>query len=305
MTNNSTEWNGGLEGGEEVNDQNGDYIRRRDNAAKEQDGPYKVVLVDQFQGHCEDGYGDYKAYPTFADAVEVARAITESAIRECGLEEGWLGMGDAGLVYDVHHRLVWSGVIEYSNRIPPLPDPDGINRAVIFATLAHEGQFRKGTQIPYVTHPISTGMILARAGCSDDLIIAGILHDCIEDTDVTFEQLADEFDFKVATIVRDCSEKDKKATWIQRKKQTIRHLKTVSDDACLVSCADKTHNLLSVIQDFRGIGDALWDRFNATKEAQLWYYKSLGGVFSARGKQHQIYKEFLNLLAIFLALVDH
>jgi len=282
--------------------QDSEYIRNRTRAAMEADGPYKVLLIDQFD--VVDGAGEYGVYPTFAEAVEVARAITESGIRHCGSVEEWRGMGDTACVYDIHHMLVWSGVTEYSKMKGPLKDPDGICRAVAFATKAHAGQLRKGTDVPYVTHPISVGMLLARAGCADDLVMAGILHDCLEDTETTFEQLEDEFNEKVAEIVQDCSEQDKSDTWINRKKATVKKLKTASDEACLVSCADKTHNLWSMIKDYEQHGESLWSRFNATRESQIWYYRALGTVFSEHDPQHNLFQDYQEHLKTFLELVE-
>ena len=282
----------------------GEYRLARDRALTENKGPYKVVLVDQYSGHCEDGYGDYADYDTIGEAIAAARGITERGIRHCGTIEAWHGMGDAGIVYDAEHRMVWSGVMEYSKMKGALKDPKGICRAVAFATKAHQGQMRKGTDIPYVTHPISVGMLLARAGCADDLIMAGILHDCLEDTETTFEQLEDEFNENVAQIVLDCSEKDRSNTWISRKKATVTKLKDISEEACLVACADKTHNLWSMIKDYEQHGESLWSRFNATKESQIWYYRALGTVFSEHDPQHNLFQDYQKHLKTFLELVE-
>ncbi len=178
-----------------------------------------------------------------------------------------------------------------------------INKAVAFAVKAHSAQCRKGTDIPYVTHPLSAGMILARAGASENMVIAGILHDCLEDTAVTFDELKDEFNEEVATLVLGCSEKDKKDTWRNRKTHTIEHLKSAPDSVCIVSCADKLHNLLSLIDDFKKHGDGLWKRFNASKQDQVWYYSSLGEVFKRKQVSHPIFRDFDDALAVFVGLV--
>jgi (p)ppGpp synthase/HD superfamily hydrolase len=77
-----------------------------------------------------------------------------------------------------------------------------IDLAIEVAAKAHENQFRKGTDIPYITHPLAVGLILAKAGCSDDVIIAGILHDTVEDTSITLDYIRDTFGNKVSTIVK-------------------------------------------------------------------------------------------------------
>src|ERR1043165_5018773 len=94
------------------------------------------------------------------------------------------------------------------------------------AAKAHSGQFRKGTDIPYIAHPYAVGMILARAGCAEEMIAAGILHDTVEDTDLTLEYIKETFGERVAAIVEGCSEPDKSATWEERKRHTIEYLRT-------------------------------------------------------------------------------
>ena len=84
-----------------------------------------------------------------------------------------------------------------------------IDQAIIFAAIAHKDQTRKSTNIPYVSHPFAVGMILQKAKCSDEVVAAGILHDTLEDTSTTYEELAEEFGTKVAQLVRSASEQDK------------------------------------------------------------------------------------------------
>ena len=84
-----------------------------------------------------------------------------------------------------------------------------IKSAIEVAVRAHEGQVRKGTQTPYIIHPLSVGIILAKAGAPDEVIIAGILHDTIEDTPVTCEQVRGTFGGTIANLVKGASESDK------------------------------------------------------------------------------------------------
>ncbi len=91
--------------------------------------------------------------------------------------------------------------------------------AVEVAVKAHQKQSRKGTDTPYITHPLAVGIILAKAGCSDDVIIAGILHDTVEDTPITLDYIGDTFGNKVAGIVKGASEPDKSLPWEERKTQ--------------------------------------------------------------------------------------
>lgn len=156
-----------------------------------------------------------------------------------------------------------------------------LDRAIQFATLAHAGQNRKGTEIPYITHPFGVAMLLGRAGCEEDVIIAGLLHDTVEDCGVTLEQLAGEFGHRVAGIVQGCSEPDRSQPWEQRKEHTIDYLRQAPPEVKLVSCADKLHNLRAMAADRRELGEALWQRFNRGPEQQAWYYRGLASAFAA------------------------
>ncbi|WP_342429682.1 HD domain-containing protein [Neobacillus sp. FSL H8-0543] len=157
---------------------------------------------------------------------------------------------------------------------------DIVEKALQFASKAHKDQCRKNTDIPYISHPVAVGMILMKSGYTDELIAAGVLHDTVEDTDVTMEDIQREFGTKIAEIVAGCSEPDKSLSWEERKEHTIEFLKTASEDIRAVACADKLHNIRSIINDYEVLGDKVWERFNAGKEKQRWYYtnivKSLG-----------------------------
>ena len=149
-----------------------------------------------------------------------------------------------------------------------------IEEAIEIAAQAHHGQFRKGTHTPYITHPYAVGLMLMDAGCSEVVVIAGILHDTVEDTDLTLECIRKDFAEPVAAIVDGCSE-NKSLRWRERKAERIEALKTASTEVCLVTCADKLHNLRTVISEFDDIGDAVWERFHGGEEAQKWYYRSV------------------------------
>src|SRR5476649_2884608 len=136
-----------------------------------------------------------------------------------------------------------------------------IDQAIEFAAKAHRYQFRKGTDIPYISHPFGVGMILQKAKCKEELIIAGILHDTLEDTDTTEEQLRNQFGEKVLKIVKGCSEPDKGASWEERKKHTLDYLKDAPVSIRQVTCADKLHNLRSIKRDLDSMGEVIWGKF--------------------------------------------
>ena len=156
-----------------------------------------------------------------------------------------------------------------------------IEEAIEIAAEAHHGQYRKGTDTPYITHPYAVGLILMEAGCTDTVIIAGILHDTVEDTDLTLEFIRERFGDAIANIVDGCSE-NKALRWRARKTERIEALRTASPEICTVTCADKLHNLRTIISEYDLIGDGVWDRFHGGVEDQAWYYRSILGAIADR-----------------------
>jgi len=249
----------------------------------EKEFPHRVDLVDQFQGHDEDGYAPVRNYKTLEEAVAIARRITEEALLVYGSVYGWHGMGDAGLVY--HNKsLVWDGIKEYTQ----VGDSDEVSRAVDFATKAHQGQCRKGTNIPYISHPKGVSQILIDHGCSNKLVICGLLHDTLEDTQVTYEDLKKEFGLYVAEIVKNLSHAPGDDSWRGKRSKMIEHLKVAAPDVHLVSCSDKLNNMRAIHGDVDKLGDDFWKRFNASKDDLKWYYCSLRDLFKGLAKHRPL-----------------
>lgn len=159
---------------------------------------------------------------------------------------------------------------------------DVIERAIIVASKAHDGQYRKLTKIPYITHPLGVGLLLMNANAHPELVAAGILHDTVEDTELTLEDIEEEFGEQIATLVEGASEPDKSLSWEERKEHTIEFLRTASEDIRTVVCADKLHNIRSIIRDYEEKGEQVWSRFNRGKDKQEWYYRN---VLESLGKQ--------------------
>ena len=148
-----------------------------------------------------------------------------------------------------------------------------INQAIEFATKAHEGQFRKGTERPYILHPLEVGEIVAKMTDDAEVICAAILHDTIEDCEgITGEKLEFVFGTKVAELVISESE-DKTKSWEERKSATIEHLKSASEEVQMIGLADKLSNMRDIDRDYPVVGEELWNRFRMkSKEALAWYY---------------------------------
>jgi (p)ppGpp synthase/HD superfamily hydrolase len=118
-------------------------------------------------------------------------------------------------------------------------------------------------------------MLLLKNGYSEEIVASGILHDTVEDTALTLEDIKRDFGENIAKIVEGSSEPDKSLSWKERKEHTIDFLKTASEDIRAVVCADKLHNIRSIIRDYEQVGEEVWGRFNAGKEQQKWYYKNI------------------------------
>ncbi len=154
--------------------------------------------------------------------------------------------------------------------------------AIEFAIHAHRGHFRKGTKIPYILHPLNVGRMLLESGCSVAVVVAGILHDTLEDTPITFEDIRTRFGEDVAILVSMVSEPDKSDPWENRKEHILRSLESASEDVLLIALADKLDNILSIQRALERDGDEVWSRFSRPKSAQAWYYQNLEEVFRRR-----------------------
>lgn len=149
-----------------------------------------------------------------------------------------------------------------------------LSKAVDFATRKHLGQFRKDTTIPYIVHPLEVLQILYSMGADSYLLAAGVLHDTVEDTDTAISEIEDIFGKEVARLVASNSE-DKSKTWDERKQHTIESLKFADERVKMLIMADKLANLRSMVKDYKSIGNKLWQRFNAPKEKQAWYFNGI------------------------------
>lgn len=159
-------------------------------------------------------------------------------------------------------------------------------RALQRAAQLHMTQERKGTGIPYVAHLLSVTGIALSHGATEDEAIAALLHDAVEDTDMTVAGLEAEFGPDVARIVDECSDTDEdpKPPWLERKQDYLEHLPEASTSALLVSAADKLDNARSLLLDYRTLGEDLWSRFKGGREGTLWYYRELVEVYRTSGR---------------------
>ena len=149
-----------------------------------------------------------------------------------------------------------------------------IHEAIIFAARKHAGQVRKGTDIPYITHPMEVMQILTENRCYEEVIIAGILHDTLEDTDTRGWEISTLFGEAVLDLVRAESE-DKSKPWKERKQATIDGLADGRFNIKMICLADKLSNLRSMAADKFEVGEKIWERFNASRDDIEWYYRQI------------------------------
>jgi (p)ppGpp synthase/HD superfamily hydrolase len=152
-------------------------------------------------------------------------------------------------------------------------------RALVFATQKHAGQHRKGSTVPYVAHLLGVASLVLEAGGDEDLAIAGLLHDVVEDCGGApmLKEIRRRFGKRVAHVVDGCTDSDveSKPPWLERKKAYIAHLRTADPDTRLVSAADKLYNVRSIVGAHREVGEKVWERFRGKRDGTLWYYRAL------------------------------
>lgn len=166
-------------------------------------------------------------------------------------------------------------------------NPHRFEEALEFALRAHEGQLRKGSSIPYITHPVSVSAILAQHGYGEELIIAGLLHDVLEDTAVTAVELEKRFGEDIALLVLGVTEEKKDArglprAWEIRKEEALWHVGLAEEQVVALKAADALHNVDCLIRDLRITGDDTWKRFKRGKEQQLDHYRRLSRIIRER-----------------------
>lgn len=161
----------------------------------------------------------------------------------------------------------------------PIPLGPRFLRAFQFAAKMHAGQARKASTIPYVAHLMGVASLVLEAGGDEDLAIAALLHDVVEDCGGApmLKRVRKQFGDRVARVVAGCTDADiyPKPPWRERKEKYLAHLKDADAETRLVSAADKLNNVRSILCDYRGAGEPVWSRFNGGREGTLWYYRAL------------------------------
>ena len=180
-------------------------------------------------------------------------------------------------------------------------DTDLLDRAIIFAVQAHHNTERRGKGFPYIVHPMEAVEIVATMTTDQELLAAAALHDTIEDTDVTYEQIREAFGERVANLVHAESDQftegvSEEESWHDRKKAAINRLAATSHDAKIVAMGDKLSNMRAIWRDYQLIGDELWKIFHVTdKTSHEWHYRGLAAALSELNDTFA-YREFVRLI---------
>lgn len=172
-----------------------------------------------------------------------------------------------------------------------------LNNAIAYALEQHKGGLRKGTNIPYIVHPLEVMNILFHMGADKKLMAAGVLHDTVEDTTATLEDIAEKFGQEVADLVASHTEKNKSLPWRKRKELALEHLAHVGKREQMLVLADKISNIEAMANDLCKVKEKLWERFNQGKKQQEWYYRKAVEMF-------ELFEDDIELMSFYQRFKD-
>lgn len=178
-----------------------------------------------------------------------------------------------------------------------------LKMAIRFAVKTHDvyqKQKRKGKDIAYITHPMTVALVLAQARANEDIVIAGVLHDTIEDSvehkKVTVAMIRQRFGARVAAVVDSVTEHDKQAPWEERKREALSHIASFSHGSVLVKSADVISNVIEIVDDYARDGDRIFERFSRSKTETLRNYESVVRALVERWPKSPLAGDLRNLL---------
>ena len=180
-------------------------------------------------------------------------------------------------------------------------DTSLLDRAILFAVNAHRNTERRGKGFPYIVHPMEAVEIVSTITSDQELLAAAALHDTIEDTDVTVEQIRAEFGDRIAELVHAESDQftegvSEEDSWHDRKQAAIDRLAAAPHDAKIVALGDKLSNMRAIWRDYKVKGDALWQIFHVKdKASHEWHYRGLAASLSELSDTFA-YQEFVRLI---------
>jgi (p)ppGpp synthase/HD superfamily hydrolase len=178
--------------------------------------------------------------------------------------------------------------VRKENSLKPPPLGIRLQQAFRYAAAKHDGQTRKKSAVPYLSHLMAVASLVLEAGGDEDMAMAALLHDVVEDCGgmPRLREIRKRFGPRVAKIVEGCTDSfgEPKPEWVERKKDYLREVKHADAETRLVSASDKLHNVRTILADYRQHGEAIWTRFNGKKEGTLWYYRALSDEYQRRNR---------------------
>ena len=161
------------------------------------------------------------------------------------------------------------------SRVDSIVMSDRLLRAINAAAWAHDGQLRKGTEIPYISHVFAVmHLVSQQSGVDEDTQIAALFHDVLEDVSERYSAVTmeEEFGEDVVEIVQWVTKDKELSSWRERADMYLEKLEGAPQSALIIATCDKVHNLKSILTDYQELGELLWSRFNSGKESQRWWY---------------------------------
>lgn len=159
-----------------------------------------------------------------------------------------------------------------------------LQKAIDVATRAHDGHYRKSTTLPYVSHLFSVMLLTAGETTDEDVLIAALLHDVIEDVpeNYSWAQMHADFGETVVELVEGVTKDSSLPDWHDRSRAYLEHLAQAPSGSIIVAACDKYHNLACILADHEQLGDGIWGRFNSGKQSQQWWYRAVYEVVASR-----------------------
>ena len=161
---------------------------------------------------------------------------------------------------------------------------DRLMRGIAIASRAHDGHYRKGSGVPYISHPMAVMLIAASVTNDEDVLLAALFHDILEDVPENYSraEMKDEFGLRVVEIVEGVTKNSSLPSWQERADAYLEQLSRGSAESIIVAAADKFHNLSQTLEDLDREGHSLWRRFRSTPSQQLWWYTNVRNVIAER-----------------------
>ena len=174
--------------------------------------------------------------------------------------------------------------MENANTFASTRPSDRLMRGIAIASRAHDGHYRKGSGVPYISHPMAVMLIAASVTNDEDVLLAALFHDILEDVPENYSraEMEDEFGPRVVEIVEGVTKDSSLPSWQERADAYLEQLSRGSAESIIVAAADKFHNLSQTLEDLDRNGHALWKRFRSTPSQQLWWYTNVRNVVAER-----------------------